>query len=65
MPTRQGTANTINNMSSTMSPEELLDAINIQLQLQDNEQKAERILLRQELTESNTLVNRLVQTIDR
>ena len=48
-----------------MSPEELLDAINIQLQLQDNEQKAERILLRQELTESNNLVNRLVQTIDR
>ena len=61
MPTRQGTEYTINNMT----PEEVFDALNIQLVQQDNAQVAERILLRQELTENTLLVNRLVQTIDR
>ena len=56
MPTRQGTEYTINNMT----PEEVFDALNIQLVQQDNAQVAERILLRQELTENTLLVNRLV-----
>jgi hypothetical protein len=61
MPTRLGTEYTINNMT----PEEVFDAINIQLVQHDNAQVAERILLRQEITENTLLVNRLVQTVDR